>query len=148
MKTIYLDSDFCCHLMNDGTRRAVETDAFDGKCTSYIEGYRYIPDGESWTRSDGAVFNGLMISPAEDYSRLEKAQRQYELDEVQRWESLDIPQEQDFTATRNYPVNSFLAIQGQLYETTRAIPAYTSINNTNVVKTTIEHYFETIEEDK
>ena len=68
--TIYLDSEYRCHLTNDGTRRPVETDAFNGKCAAYIEGYRYIPDGESWTRSDGAVFNGLMVAPAKAYDRI------------------------------------------------------------------------------
>lgn len=144
---IYLDSDYRCHLSNDGTMIAVETDVFDGKCKTFIEGFRYIPDGEEWTRSDGVVFRGEMISPAEDYSRLEKAQRQYELDEAQRWGSLGIPQEQGMTATRNYPAESFLSVQGQLYETTRAIPAHTGINSSNVVKTTIEHYLESIKEE-
>jgi len=32
MKTIYIDSDFKCHVSNDDTMRAVETDFFDGKC--------------------------------------------------------------------------------------------------------------------
>jgi len=67
---IYLDSNFCCHLSNDGTMRTVETDAFDGKSTAYIEGYRYVPDGEIWVRSDGMVFHGLMITPAKDYDRI------------------------------------------------------------------------------
>ena len=145
--TVYLDNDFRCHLENDGTMTAVETDAFDGKCAAYIEGYRYIPAGESWTRSDGTVFTGEMVAPAEDYSALAKAQAQHELDEAQRWGSLGIPQEQGMTATRNYPAESFLAVQGQIYETTRSIPAYTSINSSNVVKTTIEHYLESIKEE-
>lgn len=79
---IYLDSDFCCHLTNDGTMREIETESFNGKCEAYIEGYRFIPNGESWTRSDGEIFIGEMISPAEDYLRLEKAQIQYEKDEM------------------------------------------------------------------
>lgn len=145
--TIYLDTDYLCHTTDDGTRRPIETDAFEGKCNYYIEGYRYIPDGETWTRPDGTIFHGQMISPVEDYAALEKAQAQHELDEARRWGSLGIPQEQGFTATRNYPAESFLAVQGQIYETTRAIPAYTSINSSNVVKTTIEHYLESIKEE-
>ena len=78
MKTIYIDSDFKCHASNDGTMTAVETDAFDGKCDTYIEGYRFVPDGESWTRSDGVVFHGEMISPWKDYDELDSAQREYE----------------------------------------------------------------------
>jgi hypothetical protein len=56
----------------------VETDFFDGKCDSFIEGYRYVPADESWTRSDGTVFQGEMISPWKDYAELYNAQRAYE----------------------------------------------------------------------
>lgn len=139
--TIYLDNNFVCHLTDDGTMQAVETDAFDGKCAAYIEGYRYIPDGESWTRQDGAVFNGLMISPAEDYSRLEKAQRQYELDEAQRWGSLDIPQEQGMTATRRYEIGSFLSVFGEIYEVISIIlNGAQIIPGSNVCKSSVEEY--------
>lgn len=78
MKTIYLDAEFKCHVTNDGTMTAVETDAFDGKCDAFIEGYRFVPSGESWTRADGAVFHGEMISPWKDYAELDEAQRAYE----------------------------------------------------------------------
>ena len=47
MKTIYIDSDFKCHITDDGTMRAVETDFFDQKCDAFIEGYRFVPAGES-----------------------------------------------------------------------------------------------------
>lgn len=145
---IYLDSDFRCHLLDDGDMRPVETDFFDGKCATFIEGYRFVPTGESWIRSDGTVFYGEMIAPAEDYARLEKAQIQYEVDESSRLAGLGIPQEQDFTATRNYPVGSFISIYGQLYEVIRAIPMHSSIlNKQNVIKTTVEHYLDTIKED-
>lgn len=78
---IYLDSDFRCHLANDGSLRSVDTDFFDGKCKKFIEGYRFIPYGDSWTRSDGAVFYGYMVTPAEDYTQLKYTQQQYEEDE-------------------------------------------------------------------
>ena len=80
MKTIYLDSDFCCHLKNDETMRIIETDIFDGKCQTYIEGYRFVPEGEVWIRSDGAIFEGMMITPTIDYTILASAQAQYEID--------------------------------------------------------------------
>ena len=67
---IYLDSDFICHTTDIGSMRTVETDAFDGWNTAQIEGYRFIPEGESWMRSDGVVFNGEMIAPAKDYDRI------------------------------------------------------------------------------
>lgn len=78
MRTIYVDSDFKCHVTNDGTMRAVETDAFDGKCDTYIEGSRFVPFDESWTRSDGVVFHGEMIVQWKDFSELDSAQRAYE----------------------------------------------------------------------
>ena len=68
--TIYLDSDFRCHLTNDGTMIAIETDEFDGKEKAYIEGYRYVPEGQTWTRFDGVEFQGPMIAPAINYDRL------------------------------------------------------------------------------
>lgn len=78
MRTIYLNSDYKCHLSDDGTMKAVETDAFDGKCNSFIEGYRFIPFGEEWARHDGVVFTGEMISPWRDYELLCEFQTQYE----------------------------------------------------------------------
>ena len=76
--TVYVDKDFCCHVTDDGTMTTVETDFFDGKCDAYIEGYRLIPAGESWTREDGVVFHGEMIAPWRDFRELDAAQRQYE----------------------------------------------------------------------
>ena len=87
MKTIYLDSDFKCHVTNDGIMTAVETDVFDGKCDAYIEGYRYVPSGESWTRSDGVIFQGGMISPWKNYSELDVTQRNYEIQLIAEFES-------------------------------------------------------------
>lgn len=86
--TIYLDSDFRCHLTDDGTRRPTETSFFDGKCASYIEGFRFVPAGETWTRPDGAVFAGEMITAAEDSRALVRAQEQFELDEAAHAEEL------------------------------------------------------------
>jgi hypothetical protein len=78
MRTIYLDPDLKCHAVDDGTMRPVETDFFDGKCDAYVEGYRFIPSGETWVRSDGVVFRGEMISPWKKYTELDEAQRDYE----------------------------------------------------------------------
>ena len=75
---IYLDLEFKCHTANDGTMTPFETDAFDGKCNTFIEGYRFIPEGESWTREDGEAFEGEMIAPWKDYNELDEAQREYE----------------------------------------------------------------------
>ena len=82
MKTIYIDSEFKCHITDDGTMTAVETDFFDGKCDTLIEGYRFVPSGESWTREDGEVFEGEMIAPWVDYSELDAAQRAWETEKL------------------------------------------------------------------
>lgn len=78
MKTIYLDSDYKCHLVDDGTMTAVETDVFDGKCDVYIEGYRFVPSGSSWEREDGVTFAGEMVAPVIDWQVLDDAQAAYE----------------------------------------------------------------------
>lgn len=78
MKTIYLDSDFKCHTTDDGTMTPVETDFFDGICDVMVEGYRFVPAGQSWTRHDGAVFVGEMIAPWKPWEKLDMAQREYE----------------------------------------------------------------------
>lgn len=78
MRTIYIDSEYKCHLTDGEGLTAVETAFFDGKCDAFIEGYRFVPSGESWTRSDGAVFAGEMIAPWKDYAELDRAQRAHE----------------------------------------------------------------------
>lgn len=75
---IYLDNEFKCHISNDGTMIEFETDFFNGKCAEFIEGYRFIPNGETWVRSDGITFIGEMISPWKPYKELDTTQREYE----------------------------------------------------------------------
>ena len=83
MKTIYLDSDFKCHIFGDDTMTAVETAAFDGKCDTYIEGYRFVPSGKTWVREDGVEFSGEMVAPWKPWQELEEAQREYEREQYQ-----------------------------------------------------------------
>ena len=78
MKRIYIDNGFKCHVTDDGTMTAIETDFFDGKCDAYIGGYRFVPDGAVWEKEDGSVFCGEMIAPWKDYSELERAQMVHE----------------------------------------------------------------------
>ena len=80
---IYIDSEFKCHASDDGTMTAVETDVFDGKCDTYVEGYRFIPAGQTWTRADGVIFTGEMISPWKPWAELDAAQREYEREQYQ-----------------------------------------------------------------
>lgn len=76
--TIYIDTDYKCHTAPGSGLTAVETDAFTGKCITYIEGYRFVPSDSTWVRSDGAVFQGEMMSPWKPWDELDAAQREYE----------------------------------------------------------------------
>ena len=67
MRTIYIDSEFKCHVTDDGTMTAVETDFFDGKCDSFVEGYCHdISKGYA------------QMYPWKPLAELDEAQREYE----------------------------------------------------------------------
>lgn len=78
MRTIYIDNDYKCHVSNEGDLVEVETTFFDGKCDAFVEGYRFVPAGETWMREDGISFAGEMIAPWKDHGELDAAQRLYE----------------------------------------------------------------------
>lgn len=80
---IYIDSDFKCFTAPGDGLTEVETGFFDGKCDAYIEGYRFVPEGQSWTREDGEVFAGEMASPWKDWEELDGVQREYEREQHQ-----------------------------------------------------------------
>ena len=67
MRTIFVDSNFKCHVANADGMAAVETDYFDGKCDAYIEGYCY---------DDGKIY------PWKPYAELEAAQEEYEQEQT------------------------------------------------------------------
>lgn len=75
---IYIDNEYKCHTSPADGLTAIETDAFDGKCRQFIEGYRFVPAGQTWTREDGEVFHGEMIAPFRDYEILEELQAVYD----------------------------------------------------------------------
>ena len=79
---VYLDADFKCHVTDDGMMTAVESGFFDDKCDTFIEGYRFVPQGESWEREDGEVFTGEMIAPWKPFDELDAAQRAYEQEQL------------------------------------------------------------------
>lgn len=81
--TIYIDSDYKCHITTADGLTAVETDYFNGKCAAYIEGYRVVPAGQTWTRPDGVVFQGEMVSPWKPWWELDAAQRAYEQEQLE-----------------------------------------------------------------
>ena len=74
--TIYIDNDYKCYVSAAEGRRAVETELFDGKCPEWIESYRFVPEGETWTREDGEVFTN-MVSPWKDLGEAYAAQTAY-----------------------------------------------------------------------
>lgn len=79
---IYIDSDYRCYTSTGEGLTAVETDAFDGKCRQFIEGYRFVPAGAIWTREDGHTFTGEMISPWQPYEILAEFQALYEEEQM------------------------------------------------------------------
>ena len=85
---IYIDNEYKCHTSPADGLTAVETEAFNGKCRQYIEGYRFVPAGQSWTREDGQVFTGEMIAPWRDYAILAELQALYEEEQAKASEEL------------------------------------------------------------
>lgn len=86
--TIYIDSDYKCHISPGVGLTAVETDAFEEKCSRYIQGYRFVPAGESWVREDGAVFTGEMVAPWRDHAILAELQSIYEAEQAKAVEEI------------------------------------------------------------
>ena len=74
--TIYIDIDYKCYVSAAGGRRAIETNEFDGKCPEWIESFRFVPAGETWTRGDGEVFTN-MSAPWKDLGEAYAAQTAY-----------------------------------------------------------------------
>ena len=77
--TIYIDSDYKCHVNDDGTRRAVETDFFDGRCAEFVEGYKY-DDSKGY----------VSIYPWEKYSGLAAIQSAVDRTQAQTDEEIGI----------------------------------------------------------
>ena len=75
---IYIDGDYKCHPGPGEGLRPVEAAFFRNAAPAYLEGYRFIPSGESRTGEDGTVFVGEMAAPWKDWEGLDRAQRVYE----------------------------------------------------------------------
>ena len=86
--TIYIDNDYKCHTSPADGLTAVETDFFDGKCRQFIEGYRFVPFEQSWTREDGQVFDGEMVAPWREYELLAEFQAIYEEEQAKATEEI------------------------------------------------------------
>ena len=75
--TIYIDNDYKCYVSAAEGRRAIETDAFNGKCAEWIESFRFVPAGETWVKPSGEMFRGEMVSPWKDLGEAYAAQAAY-----------------------------------------------------------------------
>ena len=84
--TIYIDSDYNCYVSAAEGRRAIETDAFNGKCPEWIESYRFVPAGETWTREDGEIFTNT-TAPWKDLSEAYVAQADYLAQQNRQYEA-------------------------------------------------------------
>lgn len=76
--TVYIDADYKCHAQAADGLTAVDHAFFDGKCAAFIESYRFVPEGYTWTREDGAVFHGEMIAPHKDLAPALAIQQEYD----------------------------------------------------------------------
>ena len=88
---IYIDSDFKCHVAPGDGLREFETKFFSNVPDAYVEGYRYIPYGETWVRKEPIYnmdhevvgeseteFMGEMVAPWKPWEELDKILRDYE----------------------------------------------------------------------
>lgn len=75
---IYIDPEYKCHTSPAEDRREFNISFFDDKCAEFIEGYRYLPEGETWTREDGIKFSGEMIACWKNETSLKLIQSKYE----------------------------------------------------------------------
>lgn len=75
--TIYIDSEYKCYVSAAEGRREIEASVFNNKCPEWIESQRFVPEGETWTREDGAVFTGEMFAAWKDPGEAYEAQTAY-----------------------------------------------------------------------
>lgn len=86
----FIDDKYQCYTTNpDGTFREVEDPFFDGKCKTFVEGFRCIPPDESYVGEDGVEYRG--ITPLKDFAELDVAQREYERQLLKELQENSIP---------------------------------------------------------
>ena len=90
MRKIYIDNEYKVHVDPIEGGREFDTDFFDGRCKQFIEGYLFVPSGETWTSPDGVIFNGEMITPFMPSEQLEAYQTAYEQAQAETQAELDI----------------------------------------------------------
>lgn len=75
---VYLNSDFIVHAENVEGYIEAESSFFDFICPEIFPSYRFIPNGHSWERADGKVFNGEAIMLLDNGFETARKQREYE----------------------------------------------------------------------
>lgn len=75
---VYIDKEYKCYALPADGLKAVDVRFFGSMCDALIECYRFVPEGETWTREDGAVFTGEMIAPHKDIATALAIQSEYD----------------------------------------------------------------------
>lgn len=84
---VYLDAEYKVHVEAGTDYTTIADTFFDNKCPNLIESYRYVPAEATWTRDDGVAFAGPMIAPWRDIRQYDSEQREYERQQLARYES-------------------------------------------------------------
>lgn len=75
MKIIYVDNEYKCHLISDGTMKEIQQTFFNDKCDTFIEGYCY-DDSRGY----------VQVYPWKPYEELIAAQHEYEQQKLSIYE--------------------------------------------------------------
>lgn len=75
---IYIDETYKCYTEQKEGLTPIESSFFDNKCKEFIEIYRYVPEGATWTREDGQKFTGEMVTPYTDPTSAFAIQQTYD----------------------------------------------------------------------
>ena len=76
---VYIDTQYHCHTDNPNRLyREVDTRYFDGNCKTFVEGFCFVPFGESIELPDGNIIRGETRFAWKPYDELDAAQREYE----------------------------------------------------------------------
>ena len=82
--TYYLDADYRLHIQQEEGMIPWEDEygLFRNRSDAFIEGYRVVPQGHTWVREDGDVFEGFMMAPAVHYESLALADANQTVDDM------------------------------------------------------------------
>ena len=75
---VYLDENYIAHAENAEGYVEAESSFFDFICPEIFPSYRFIPNGHSWERADGKVFNGEAVMLIGNSFETARKQREYE----------------------------------------------------------------------